>query len=441
MIKSGTRYKIFLAKFSCIIIFICCWSIPALQAQQINFNEHIAPIIHVNCTPCHRPGEIGPFSLITYQDVAKRAKFIRHVTQTRYMPPWKADPAFQTYQNERLLTQQEIDLIAQWVDQGVPEGKKRKRPEPPVFEENSQLLMEPDLVLRMPRPFDIPGNGTEEFRYFCLPTHLKEDVYLKAIEFRPDKLSQVHHSRIMVDTTNKIRGIDGMSETNPQLARFQQIPLADEFLYGWVPGNLPVIYPEGTGKPLKKNSDLILNIHYAPSAVAMQDQSSILLYFTKEPIEKEVQTMTLRETDITNQPFVIPADTVMTFYMRSSPLPEDIQLISVLPHMHTVGRSFRAFAITPDGDVVPLVKVNDWDFNWQSTYVFKEILDVPKGSVIYAEATYDNTARNPGNPHVPPQDITYGWNTTDEMMNLIIYYLQTDRNLANKNMNGERDKR
>ncbi len=401
------------------------------EAQEITFNEHIAPLIHTNCTPCHRPGEVGPFSLITYQDVAKRADFVKHVTEIRYMPPWKADPAFQHYRNERLLTQQEIDLIGRWVADGAPRGSTMPPPMP-EFRPHSQLAMEPDLVLSMQTAFDIPGDGSEEFRYFSIPTHLPEDVYLKAIEFRPGNPQLVHHSRIMVDTSNLMRAINGMSETDPALVSFQQIPLADEFLYGWVPGNLPVLYPEGTGKLLKKNSDLILNIHYAPSSVPATDQSTIRLYFTKMPVQKEVETMTLRETDIINQPFVIPAGEVKTFYMRSEPLAQAIQLISVLPHMHTVGRSFRAFAITPAGDVVPLVKVDDWDFNWQSTYVFKDLLTVPEGSVLYAEATYDNTADNPGNPHDPPRDITYGWNTTSEMMNLIMYYVKAEASLANE---------
>lgn len=412
--------RIFLS--ATIVLVLLC--ISAVVAQdKVNFNQHIAPIIHTNCTPCHRPGEVGPFSLITYEDVAKRSKFIKHVTQTRYMPPWFADPTFQHYQNERLLTQQEIDLIARWVGAGVPEGKKSHRPDPPVFQQNSQMPLEPDLVLQMKDPFTIPGTGTEEFRYFSIPTNLEEDVYLKAIEFRPDNRRYVHHSRIMLDTTNQIRGIDGMSELDPRINEFYQVPLADEFLYGWVPGNLPYVYPQATGKLLKKNTDLILNIHYAQSGVETTDQSTIKLYFSKEPIEREVQAFILRENDITNQPFFLPAGEKPKFYMRSAPLEHPIEVISVLPHMHTLGKTFRAFAITPDGNLVPLVRIDDWDFNWQSTYVFEEMLYIPEGSVVYAEATYDNTEGNPENPFLPPKDVTYGWNTTSEMMNFIMYYV------------------
>jgi len=404
-----------------LLVLLC--SVP-LKAQQLTFNEHIAPIIHSNCTPCHRPCEVGPFSLITYEDVAKRSKFIRYVTQTRYMPPWKADPTFQHYQNERLLSQQEIDKIAQWIDSGAPEGKTKLTL--PEYHSESQMQAEPDLVLTMSEAFTIPATATEEFRFFCLPTMLEKEVYLKAIEFRPGNRQFVHHSRIMLDTTNLIRGIDGLSELDPQVQEFYKIPLAEEFLYGWVPGNMPFIYPEGTGKLLPENSDLILNIHYAPSATEAEDQSTIKLYFSDKPIVKEVEIMTLRETDIINQPFVIPAGTTPKFYMRSAPLEQAIDVISVLPHMHTLGKTFRAFAITPAGDLVPFVKIDDWDFNWQSSYVFEDLLQVPAGSVIYAEATYDNTSNNPENPNYPPAEVTYGWNTTDEMMNFIIYYVRSD---------------
>ena len=407
----------------CFFLGIFGWVSNSYAQNQITFNDHIVHIIHQNCAPCHHEGGIGPFPLLTYQDVAKRSKFIQHVTETRYMPPWKADPTFQRYKNERLLKPHEINLIKVWVENGAPQGDPEKAPAPPQFANNPYLAMEPDLVLTMDKPYEISDTGIEDFRFFSVPTNLKEDVYLKAIEFEPGNRQYVHHSRVMVDTTNLIRGIDGLSEYDPKIKDFQQTPLADEFMYGWVPGNLPIVFPDGTGKPLKKNSDLIFNVHYAPSGVQATDQSTVKLYFTKKPVHREVKTFALRENDIVNQPFVIPANELKTFYMRSAPLSQEIQLISVLPHMHTLGKSFKAYAITPAGEVVPLVRVNDWDFNWQSTYVFREPLTLPVNSVIYAEGVYDNTANNPGNPNVPPKDVTYGWNTTDEMMNLIMYYV------------------
>lgn len=392
------------------------------QKKAPTFYGDIEPIIHTNCTPCHQPGRVGPFSLITYEDVTKRARFIRKVTQSRYMPPWKADRNFRSFANERGLTEQEINTIRDWIDSGMEEGKKNKHPYPIGVGPNPPRS--PDLSLPMQQAFIIPGDNSEQFRFFNLPTNLPKDTYLQAIEFVPGNNQLVHHSRVMADTTNRIREIDGMSEADPNVRRFQKNPLADEFLYGWVPGNFPVFFPAGTAKKLYANTDLILNIHYAPSAILQKDQSSVNLYFATGTVDREVQTLSLTENNISNQPFYLPANSKPTFYMTSGIIDEDLSLISILPHMHVLGKSFKAFAIVPGGDVVNLIKIDNWDFRWQTTYQFKYLVRIPKGSVILAEAFYDNTSANPENPNHPPKDVTYGWNTTDEMMNLVMYYVK-----------------
>jgi hypothetical protein len=335
------------------------------------------------------------------------------------MPPWKADLSFQSYKNERSLTDGEISAIQQWVNTGMPKGKRTKSKAAPQTLKNQ---VNPDLTLSMDTEFKIPNTSVEEFRFFCIPTNLDRDVYLSGVDFVPGNKQQVHHSRIMADTTQKMRAINGMSELDPAVKTFQEIPLMDEFLYGWVPGNEGIVFPEGTGKKLYKGTDLILNIHYSPTSRDLVDRSSINLYFSKHPVDREVKTMTLRENDISNQPFFLKASSAPTFYI-SYKVEKDISLISVLPHMHFLGKSFTAMAATPDGEAIPLIKINDWDFNWQSTYVFKNLLKVPAGSVILVQATYDNTDNNKANPNHPPKDVGYGWNSTDEMCNLIIYYL------------------
>jgi hypothetical protein len=239
---------------------------------------------------------------------------------------------------------------------------------------------------------------------------------------------------LMVDTTNNIRSIDGLSETDPKVYEFQKTALKEEFLYGWVPGNDKITFPKGTGVKLNANADFLLNMHYAPSPVAASDQSEILLYFAKEPVNREVKNFTLRENDISNKPFLIKAGEKKTFYI-SKKMEKSISLISVLPHMHLIGKNFRAFAITPDGEVVNLVKIDNWEFNWQMTYQFKKLLKVPAGSTFIVEASYDNSAQNPENPNIPPIDIGYGWGTKDEMMNLVLYYLdykEGDENIEQK---------
>lgn len=389
-------------------------------AQTVTYYQHIEPIIIKNCASCHKPGGIGPFSLQSYNEVSAKGNFIAHVTKTKYMPPWKADPTFQHFRNERLLKPEEIQLIQQWVKDGMPKGKKSKRKLDLV--PSGELTGKPDLSVSMQKPFAIPDKSIEEFRFFSIPTNLKEDKYVSAIEFIPGNRRQVHHSRIMTDTTNDIRSIDGMSELDPRVKQFQKTPLVDEFLYGWVPGNDKIFFPPGSGKLLHKDTDLILNMHYSPSSIAQEDQSTINFFFSDVEVDRIVQTLTLREVDIVNQPFYIFAETTPTFFINYR-VPKDMSIISVLPHMHFIGKNFKATAETPTGESIPLIRINEWDFNWQMTYQYEKLLKIPAGSYIRVEAQYDNTSDNKANPFSPPRNIGYGWSSTSEMCNLIIYYL------------------
>ena len=403
-------------------------------AQRPTYWGNIRPLVNVNCAgPCHHPGGVGPFSLLSYQDVAKRGKFIAKVTQMRYMPPFPADRTFRHYANERGLSDAEIALIQTWVRDGMSAGipaqagaKKGIVPlanEPKTIAATPPNAPAPDLVLTM-KPYVIPGNGSEDFRYFHIPMNLPADVWVQQIEFVPGNRQRLHHSRLMIDSTGTMAGIDGISETDPRLRDFQKTPLADEFLYGWVPGNDVITFPAGTAKRIRAGSDLLLNVHYAPAPKPETDQSTVRLYFAKQPVQKAVQTLTLTENNVSNQPFELSANTRPTFYMRYGPLPDSLHLLSVMPHMHKLGKTIKAFAITPDGDVINLVKIDEWDYNWQMTYLFEQPLTLPKGAVILAEATYDNTDQNPENPNHPARTVTYGWNSTDEMLNIVFYYVK-----------------
>lgn len=419
-----------------IISFLSLWfsSISTFaQSPKITFNQHIKPIIYKNCTPCHQPNNVAPFSLLSYEDVAKRGNFISKITQARYMPPFPADRKFQNYLNERGLTIGEIAKIKLWVENGMEKGEEVENGE--LFKTKNSELKKADLHLKMQKPFTTEGNNQEEFRFFSIPTNHLKDEYIEAVEFIPGNKNLVHHSRLMVDTTNLIRGIDGMAETDERVKEFQKTALKDEFLYGWVPGNDIIYFPKGTGRKLNANSDFILNMHYAPSPIVDSDQSEIRLYFAKEKVDREVKTLILRENDISNQPFLIKAETTPTFYI-SYKIEKDLSLISIMPHMHLIGKSFVAFAVTPSGEVINLIKIDTWDFNWQMTYQFKKLLKIPAGSQIMVQATYDNTSENPENPFAPAKDIGYGWGTRDEMLNLVMYYLDykaDDENIEQKN--------
>jgi hypothetical protein len=395
-----------------------------LGQEKINFETNIKPILTKHCVNCHQNGGIAPFALDNWADVDARAIMIGAVTASKYMPPWRADTSFQHYKNENYLSKTEIELIQQWIQNDQPRGIVERKKEKGSQQNKVKKKQGNEIQIGFNRAFVIKGENKEEFRFFHMPSKIKENGYIQSIEFVPGNKKQVHHSRIMIDTTQSISGIDGLSEEDSSILKYQTKPLADPFLFGWVPGNDKIIFPKGIGKKIYANSDFIVNVHYVPSPIQVVDSSSIIIQLSNEPIEREAQTLTLTENNISNQPFIIYPNKKSTFYMRSPVLQDSISLISIMPHMHLLGKTFKSYAITPDGNILPLVHVPSWDFNWQTTYQFTKFTLLPKGSVIYAEATYDNTNENPLNPYKPARTVGYGWGSKDEMMNLILYYVK-----------------
>jgi Copper type II ascorbate-dependent monooxygenase, C-terminal domain len=384
------------------------------QRKDITYVEDIKPIISKNCIYCHSPNNVGPFSLLEYVDLKKRGTLLKYVTGIKYMPPFPADRTFQSYKNERGLNNAEIDLIASWVNTGMKEGKKKKKKN-----ENQIPILKPDITLQMQEPYSIIGNNEDDFRFFHIKSNLPEDKYIQAIGFKPGNKKGVHHSRIMVDTTNQMQGINGMSEKDEKIYEFQKYKLKDEYLFGWVPGNDRIEFPAGSGLKLNKNSDFLLNMHYSPSPINKSDQSSIVLDFSNSKINREVKSLILRENDISNKPFEIKSNSNPKFFISKN-IDKDISLISILPHMHQLGESFRSFVITKNGEVINLLKIDSWDFNWQMTYQFKTLIKIPKGSTLIVEVAYNNS---PSEKNPNPIDVKYGWRTQDEMLNVVLYYL------------------
>ena len=410
--------------FNILFVSFLIFQNVAKGQEKIDFEGTIQPILDKHCVNCHQNGGIAPFALDNWEDIASRAIMIGAVTTSKYMPPWRADTSFQHYKNENYLSKIEIDQINQWIQNGKPRGIVEKRKEKKSPQKKVKKEAENKIQLGFNRAFVINGENKEEFRFFHMPSKIKEEGYIQSIEFAPGNKKQVHHSRIMIDTTQSISGIDGLSEEDPSILQYQTKPLADPFLFGWVPGNNKIIFPKGIGKKIYAQSDFIVNVHYAPSPIQTSDSSSIIIELAKDSIEREAQTLTLTENNISNQPFVLYPNKKTTFYMRSPQLQDSISLISIMPHMHLLGKTFKSYAITPDGAVLPLVNVPSWDFNWQTTYQFSKFMLLPKGTVIYAEATYDNTNENPLNPYKPARTVGYGWGSKDEMMNLVIYYVK-----------------
>ena len=388
------------------------------QATQLTYSEHIAPILNAHCVRCHRPGEVAPFSLLTYADAVAKGSTIKAATGSGYMPPWKPDPSYRHFVDENTLTATEIARIASWVDNGMPQGDPALTPPTPTFPTGSQLGT-PDLVVPMAQKFAIPGNNKDLYRVFVLPVTLPADQDVAAVEFRPGNKQLAHHSIIGLDTTSRADQLDaqdpGYGYTS--FGGFGFSTVEDNFA-GWVPGMQVRPYPTGLGKKLYKHARLLVQVHYGPTSSATQTDSSVVnIFFSRQPVARYVQTVPALSPfyGLTNGPFVMPAGQVKTFHL-SVPVPYDASFLSVLPHSHLLAKKWKVWAVLPTGDTLKIVKIDSWNFRWQGNYRFPTMQKVPVGSRLEADVTYDNTAANPRNPNSPPQQVSWGENTSDEML-------------------------
>ena len=385
------------------------------RADGPTFSKDVAPILWKNCAGCHRSGEVGPFSLLSYKDAAKRADDLAAVTSAHQMPPWKAESGFGDFLDERRLNDKEIDTIADWAHAGAPEGDPKDLPPTPKFPDGWQLG-KPDLVLEAPGSFDIPAGGKDLFRCFVIPIPIDATRTVAAVEFRPGNRKVVHHALFFLDSSGAARRKDE-ADPGPGYASFGGpgiLPTGS--LGGWAPGAMPRKLPDGMGKILRKGSDLVLQVHYHPDGKAEADKSSIGLYFTKTLARQVVAGIAVRSRDLD-----IPAgESRHHVTAQSEPLPVDAQAIGITPHMHYVGKEIKVVAETPDGQDIPLIWIKDWDFNWQGQYQYKSPIKLAKGTVIKLDAYYDNSAENPRNPSNPPKRVKWGEQTTDEMCLLAV---------------------
>ncbi len=414
----------------CLMLLIALVSQTALA--QVNYSEHIAPIIYTHCTSCHRSGEIGPFPLTNYNEASAWAAMIKYVTQSRYMPPWKPDPDFKDYRKENYLTQQEIDLIAEWVDNGAPQGDPQLEPGLPQFPSGSQIGT-PDLVLSFAQSHQVEGNNRDEYRYFVIPTGLTTDKKLVALEIRPGNSRVVHHTLVWQDTTGQAAASDAATPEYGYTGGGGSANFGGQ-LPGYVPGQKPILYTDGMAQTLYAGADLLLQMHYAPTPVDETDSTTINLFFADGPAPREVSSYVMVPfgNTLTNGPFVIQPNEVKTFHGTFT-VPFKISLLGIAPHCHLLGKDWTAYAVTPNNDTINLISIPDWDFNWQGSYYFKSPLVIPTGSVLHAYGTYDNTTNNPFNPSNPPVTVSWGEGTNDEMFYLpFIYtrYQQGDENIV-----------
>ena len=449
-------FSYFILNSFVITLFSCCSEKSKQEivekieiTEPITWSQHIAPIIFKNCSPCHRPGQSGPFNLLSYADVVKKAKLIKFVTQTRYMPPWPADANYSHFVGEKVLTKLEINLIKNWVDSGLQLGDTLKLPTVPTFY-NGSGFGKPDLVIKAQKAYQIKANGTDVFLIMKFPYQISNDTLLDFVEFVPNQRKLVHHVNghlISYDETRSFNYLTGESisaDTKAQLMEVYKnmhIPYTDNFqpqfptltpnVVYYLPGYIPPTYPKQIGGyHLKKQGAFLLNnIHYGPSNKALLDSSYLNVFYRKSPIERPVIESQLGTFGISKiEPeFIIPPNQVKTFSTQTK-LSKTISLLSINPHMHLIGKTFWAFALKPNGDTVPLIKINKWDFRWQYYYTFLHPIKLEVGTTIRVVGSFDNTSKNPNNPYHPPQTITQGngvesMKTTEEMFQFIFTYL------------------
>ncbi len=384
------------------------------------FGRDIAPIIYKNCAACHRPGESGPFSLLTYGDVKKHASQIAAVTHSRYMPPWPPEPGYGEFQGERRLTDEQIRLIADWLRAGAPEGPAGEIPAPPPSTETWQLGA-PDLVLQASRPFRMPAAGPDIFWNFIFKPDVTTTRYVRAIEIRPggpQGARNVHHANLLVDRMGSLRGRgDGFAGMDLAIDENPFDP-PGYFLF-WKPGSMPYSEPDGFSWRLDPGNVLVLNTHIQPTGKPEQVAPSIGLYFTDKPPAHFPILIQLEHDGALD----IPAGARNFLVTDDFQIPVDVNVLAVYPHAHYLGKLLEGYATLPDGTRKWLIRIPDWDLNWQAVYRYQEPVFLPKGSVVSMRYHYDNSAANPRNPNHPPKRVRAGNQATDEMGHLWLQVL------------------
>ena len=409
-------------------------------AAAPTFHRDVEPILQRHCQDCHRPGQVAPFSLLDYAHARKRAEDLATVVGERRMPPWHASTEVGgPFKDARVLSAEEIATLSAWVDAGCPEGDSKEAPPPRRFS-SDWPLGPPDLVLTVSEPFALGADGGDEFRVFVLPTGLTEGRWIKAVDFRPGNPKVVHHCLGAFDSRGIACKID---ETDPapgyrSFAGFGAEPDGTPFfpsggLNGWAPGKLPRPLPAGVGRYLPAGADVLLQVHYHKSGKVERDASSIALYFSKEPIDKQVRAGMVfpPRSPLSFRPDLrIPLGSAAHEVRGELTVPYDLHLVGIIPHMHLIGKDFTLTARLPDGAERILIRVDRWDFAWQDGYELVEPLALPKGTVLRMLAHFDNSADNPANPSRPPIEVRWGEQTTNEMCIGFLQVTKDDEHLG-----------
>jgi hypothetical protein len=377
----------------------------------ITYTQQVSRLVQKNCQECHRPGQIGPMALETYDDVSSWSETIREVVSEQRMPPWNADPKYGHFANDRRLATAECETILAWIKEGCPKSDDKDLPPKKEFPEGWRIG-KPDAVFEMQESFTVPAKapkGGVEYKYFGVETSFDEDRWIQAAEAKPGNPGVVHHIIVYVAPTREKRG------------QRREDGIGEGFLAPFAPGDMPAVFPEGSAKKLPKGATLIFQMHYTPNGVEGKDRSSVGLIFTKQPPKHEVRTRSIAKKE-----FVIPAGDANYKVVSSSTFKEDAELLSLLPHMHLRGKDFDYRVTYPDGKSEIILSVPHYDFSWQTSFRLAKPLPLPAGTRIECTAHFDNSKDNRNNPD-PTKDVRWGDQTWEEMMIGFVDYVVADK--------------
>jgi peroxiredoxin len=359
----------------------------------VTYAKEVSRILQNRCQECHRPGQIGPMPLLTYEDASSWAAMIREVVSDRRMPPWHADPKHGTFTNDRSLSKTELDTLLAWIDHGCPKGEDKDLPAPRTFPAGWSIGV-PDLVVSMPSGYKVPAKadkGGIPYQHIFVKTDWKEDVYVRGIECKPGAPEVVHH--IVLYAVEDGKGFDGLS------------PLAT-----WVPGDRGTLYSEGSARKIAKGTTLVFQMHYTPNGFAQEDKSSVAFVMAKGPV-----TNVMHSKILFNQNLAIPPGDSNYRLTKETVFEKEVLVYSLMPHMHLRGKSFEYAAIYPDGKRELLLSVPRYDFAWQTTYILAKPFRLPAGTKLECVGVFDNSKDNPNNPD-PTVEVRWGLQTWQEML-------------------------
>ncbi|MBI3493219.1 MAG: thiol-disulfide isomerase [Acidobacteria bacterium] len=439
--------KIAAAAVLCLMVGVAFTRVGAQSAGRApasgpTFSKDVAPIFYRHCTNCHRPGEVAPMSLLTFQDARPWAKSIATRVSKGTMPPWHADPAHGEFLNDRRLSETDKNTIVAWANADAPEGSPTDLPPMPTY--SSEWLMgQPDAVFSMQEDYPIPAAGTVAYQYFLVPTNLTEDKWIQAMEVRAGDPAILHHVIVyargpqpapppptpapgqprpapLFQFAEGTTSIPAGQTGGPPLPPEQRKPLGPNDrpaprpmgppVGGFAPGQFTRVYQEGTALKLVAGSTLIFQMHYTPNGKATTDRTRIALRFAPRKPQTEV-----RIASLVNGGLHIPPGAADHRVDAEMTIGQDVTMWSMLPHTHVRGKRWEYQVTYPDGRTETVLSVPNYDFNWQTDYVFKQPLKFPKGTKVHATAWYDNSTANKANPD-PAQDVWWGDQTWEEMM-------------------------